>query len=78
MLAQQCDLKVGEFIWTGGDCHLYLNHLDQARTQLAREPGALPRLEIGRRPSMIEEYEYEDFTLHGYDAQPHIKAPVAV
>ena len=78
MLAQQCDLKVGEFIWTGGDCHLYLNHLDQARTQLAREPGALPRLEILRKPDAIDGYEAEDFVLHDYVAQPHIKAAVAI
>lgn len=78
MLAQQCDLEPGEFIWTGGDCHLYLNHLDQAREQLARTPGPLPRLEIVRRPPAIDQYEYEDFVLHDYVAQPHIKAPVAV
>jgi len=78
MLAQQCGLAVGEFIWTGGDCHLYLNHLEQARTQLAREPGPLPRLEIVRVPEAIDGYALEDFVLHGYEAQPHIKAPVAV
>ncbi|WP_267351815.1 thymidylate synthase [Sphingomonas sp. GM_Shp_2] len=78
MLAQQCGLEVGEFIWTGGDCHLYLNHLEQARTQLAREPGALPRLEITRRPDAIDGYEAEDFVLHDYVAQAHIKAPVAI
>ncbi|WNO54239.1 thymidylate synthase [Stakelama saccharophila] len=78
MLAQQCDLDVGEFIWTGGDCHLYSNHLDQARQQLSRAPGPLPRLEILCRPAAIDSYEYEDFVLHGYEAQPHIKAPVAV
>jgi thymidylate synthase len=78
MLAQQCGLAVGDFIWTGGDCHLYLNHLDQARTQLAREPGALPRLEIVRKPDAIDGYEPGDFVLHDYVAQAHIKAPVAV
>lgn len=78
MLAQQAGLEPGEFIWTGGDCHLYLNHLDQAREQLTRTPGALPRLEIVRRPSSIDGYELEDFVLHDYAAQPHIKAPVAV
>jgi thymidylate synthase len=78
MLAQQCDLEPGEFVWTGGDCHLYLNHLDQAREQLSRTPGPLPRLEIVRRPPAIDQYEYEDFVLHDYVAQPHIKAPVAV
>ena len=78
MLAQQCGLEVGEFIWTGGDCHLYLNHLDQARLQLGREPGVLPRLEIMRKPEAIDGYELEDFVLRGYEAQPHIKAEVAV
>jgi thymidylate synthase len=78
MLAQQCDLAVGEFIWTGGDCHLYENHLDQAREQLARTPGPLPDLTIARRPDAIDGYAYEDFVLTGYAAQPHIKAPVAV
>jgi len=78
MLAQQCGLGVGEFVWTGGDCHLYLNHLDQARLQLGREPGPLPRLEIVRTPDAIDGYTLEDFVLHGYEAQAHIKAPVAV
>ncbi|MHA3840680.1 thymidylate synthase [Sphingomonas aestuarii] len=78
MLAQQAGLEVGDFIWTGGDCHLYENHLDQAREQLAREPGALPRLEIKRKPSSIDAYDYEDFELIDYVAQAHIKAPVAV
>ncbi len=78
MLAQQCDLEVGEFIWTGGDCHLYLNHLDQARLLLTRTPGPQPRLEIVRKPDGIDGYEYEDFKLHDYVAQPHIAAPVAV
>jgi thymidylate synthase len=78
MLAQQCGLQVGEFVWTGGDCHLYSNHLEQARTQLVRAPGPLPRLEIVRTPPAIDAYTYEDFVLNGYEAQPHIKAPVAV
>lgn len=78
LLAQQCDLEVGEFIWTGGDCHLYSNHLDQARLQLARTPGPLPRLEVLRRADTIDGYELEDFVLHDYAAQAHIKAPVAV
>lgn len=78
MLAQQCGLMVGDFIWTGGDCHLYANHVDQARLQLARDPGPLPRLEILRRPDAIDGYVYEDFVLHDYVAQPHIAAPVAV
>ena len=78
LLADQCGLAAGDFIWTGGDCHLYLNHLDQARTQLGREPGPLPRLEITRRAPSVDAYEYEDFVLHGYEAQPTIKAPIAV
>lgn len=78
LLAQQCDLEPGEFIWTGGDCHLYSNHLDQARLQLTRTPGPLPRLEILRRPDAIDGYEYADFDLRGYIADPHIAAPVAV
>lgn len=78
ILAQQCGLEVGDFIWTGGDCHLYSNHLDQARLQLTRDPGPLPRLEIVRTPPAIDAYEYEDFVLHGYEAQAHIKAPVAI
>ena len=78
MLAQQCGLEPGEFIWTGGDCHLYSNHLEQAEQQLTRTPGTLPRLEILRKAPAIDAYEYEDFAFHGYEAQPHIKAPVAV
>ena len=78
MLAAQCDLAPGDFIWTGGDCHLYLNHLDQARLQLAREPYPLPRLVLRRRPPSLFEYEYEDFEITGYQHHPAIKAPVAV
>ena len=78
MLAQQCGLAPGEFVWTGGDCHLYVNHLEQARTQLERTPGTLPRLEITRHAPSIDSYEPEDFVLHDYAAQAHIKAPVAV
>ncbi|MBU6271043.1 MAG: thymidylate synthase [Betaproteobacteria bacterium] len=78
MVAQQCDLQVGDFIWTGGDCHLYLNHLDQAREQLSRTPYPLPRLEILRRPPSLFDYRYEDFAIVGYQAHPAIKAPVAV
>ncbi|ALO44843.1 thymidylate synthase [Pseudohongiella spirulinae] len=78
MMAQQCDLEVGEFIWTGGDTHLYLNHLDQARLQLTREPLPLPTLQIKRRPGSIFEYQFEDFELIGYESHPHIPAPVAV
>ena len=78
MVAQQCDLLPGDFIWTGGDCHLYLNHLEQARTQLAREPFPLPRLTLLRRPDSIFDYRFEDFEIAGYQSHPHIKAPVAV
>ena len=78
MLAQQCDLEPGEFIWTGGDVHLYLNHLEQARLQLSREPYPLPRLVLRRRPASLFEYEYEDFEITGYRHHPAIKAPVAV
>lgn len=78
MVAQQCDLTPGDFVWTGGDCHLYLNHLDQAREQLAREPFALPRLEFKRRPGSIFDYHYDDIAITGYQAHPHIKAPVAI
>jgi thymidylate synthase len=78
MLAQQCDLDAGEFIWTGGDCHLYLNHLEQADLQLSREPYPLPRLAIRRRPPSIFDYEFDDFELQGYQHHPAIKAPVAV
>ncbi|WP_419809828.1 thymidylate synthase [Sphingomonas sp.] len=78
LLADQCGLAVGDFVWTGGDCHLYLNHLEQARTQLGRAPGVLPRLEITRTPPSIDGYAYEDFVIHDYAPQAHIKAPVAV
>lgn len=78
MIAQQCDLQVGEFIWTGGDCHLYVNHLEQARLQLARDLRPLPRLKIKRRPDSIFEYEFDDFEFLGYQPHPTIKAPIAV
>ncbi|WP_375392852.1 thymidylate synthase [uncultured Sphingomonas sp.] len=78
MLAEQAGLGPGELIWTGGDCHLYLNHLEQARLQLGRTPGPLPRLEIVRKAPAIDAYEPEDFLLHDYAPQAHIKAPVAV
>jgi thymidylate synthase len=78
MVAQQCDLEPGEFVWTGGDVHLYLNHLEQARLQLSREPYPLPSLGIRRRPDSIFDYEYEDFELLGYQYHPAIKAPIAV
>jgi thymidylate synthase len=78
MVAQQTDLAPGEFIWTGGDCHLYLNHLAQADLQLGREPLPLPRLELKHRPESLFDYRYEDIELLDYRAHPPIKAPVAV
>ena len=78
MLAQQCDLQVGDFIWTGGDCHIYSNHYEQVQTQLARKPFAYPTLHLRRRPASIFEYEYEDFEVLGYEHHAAIKAPVAV
>ena len=78
MLAQQCDLEVGDFVWTGGDVHLYNNHLEQARLQLSREPRALPRLLIKRKPDSIFDYRFEDFEVVDYDPHPGIKAPVAI
>ncbi|MDP9083777.1 MAG: thymidylate synthase [Pseudomonadota bacterium] len=78
MLAQQCDLAVGEFIWTGGDCHLYLNHLEQADLQLARTPYPLPRLALKRKPPTLFDYSFEDFDIQDYRYHPAIKAPIAV
>ncbi len=78
LVAQQCNLKVGEFIWTGGDCHLYSNHLEQVDLQLSRTPYALPTLNILRKPNSLFEYEFEDFEISGYESHPHIKAPVAI
>ena len=78
MVAQQTELEPGEFIWTGGDCHLYLNHLDQADLQLTRTPLPPPRLRINRRPESLFDYRYEDFELVGYEAHPHIPAQVSV
>ena len=78
MIAQQCDLKVGDFVWTGGDVHLYLNHLDQANEQLTREPYALPKLSIKRKPNSIFDYAYEDFELLDYQSHPHISAPTSI
>ncbi|MDP3562094.1 MAG: thymidylate synthase [Legionellaceae bacterium] len=78
MVAQQCDLDVGEFIWTGGDCHLYLNHLEQARTQLQRTPLAPPQLVIKSKPNSLFDYQYDDFDFVNYQAHPAIKAPIAV
>jgi thymidylate synthase len=78
MLAQQCDLEVGDFIWTGGDCHIYSNHREQVALQLTREPRPYPTLVLKRRPPSIFDYEFEDFAIEGYDPHPAIKAPVAV
>lgn len=78
MIAQQCELEPGDFVWTGGDCHIYKNHFEQVELQLSREPRAYPRLVIGRRPASIFDYKFEDFTIEGYDPWPHIKAPIAV
>ncbi|MEY3665862.1 MAG: hypothetical protein RLZZ153_2044 [Pseudomonadota bacterium] len=78
MVAQQCDLQVGDFVWTGGDCHLYTNHLEQARLQLEREPYPLPRLVLHRRPDTLFDYRFDDFEIVDYQSHPHIKAPVAV
>jgi thymidylate synthase len=78
MLAQQADLAVGDFVWTGGDCHLYSNHLEQADEQLSREPLPLPRLAVKRRPDSVFGYLYEDFEILDYESHPHIKADVAV
>jgi thymidylate synthase len=78
MMAQQCDLEVGDFIWTGGDCHLYSNHLEQVDLQLSREFFPLPKLNILRKPDSIFDYEFEDFEIVGYESHPHIKAPVAI
>ena len=78
MVAQQCDLEVGDFIWTGGDCHIYSNHFEQVQTQLARTPYPFPTLSIKRRPDSIFDYQYEDFEVIGYEHHPAIKAPVAV
>jgi thymidylate synthase len=78
MLAQQCDLAPGEFVWTGGDCHLYLNHLEQAELQLARDPLPLPQLTIRRRPPSLFDYEFDDFEFHDYRYHAPIRAAVAV
>ena len=78
MVAQQCDLEVGDFVWTGGDCHIYKNHFEQVELQLSRTPRAYPKLVINRKPSSIFDYKFEDFVIEGYDPWPHIKAPIAV
>lgn len=78
MIAQQCDLKLGDFVWSGGDCHIYLNHLEQVKLQLTRLPFPLPQLVIKRKPASIFDYRFEDFEIAGYQAHPGIAAPIAV
>ncbi|MEO5573030.1 MAG: thymidylate synthase [Gammaproteobacteria bacterium] len=78
MIAQQCDLEPGDFVWTGGDCHIYLNHLEQVDLQLTREPYPLPTLLIKRKPASIFDYEFDDFEIVNYQAHPSIKAAVAI
>ena len=78
MMAQQCELEPGEFIWTGGDCHIYNNHFEQTVEQLSREPRPYPKLVIKRRPASIFDYKFEDFEITDYNPWPHIKAPIAV
>lgn len=78
MMAQQCNLEVGEFIWTGGDCHLYTNHLEQAQTQLERKPFPLPQLLIKQKPTSLFDYQFEDFEFINYQSHPTIKAPIAI
>jgi thymidylate synthase len=78
MVAQQCDLEPGEFVWTGGDVHIYNNHIDQVHLQLTRQPFALPTLEIKRKPASLFEYSFDDFQILNYQSHPAIKAPIAV
>lgn len=78
MIAEQCDLDVGEFVWTGGDCHIYVNHEAQVREQISREPLPLPQLNIRRRPDAIFDYQFEDFEILNYEAHPHIKGAIAI
>ena len=78
MIAQQCNLKVGDFIWTGGDCHLYNNHFEQVALQLSRTPFALPQLHFTRKPDSIFDYQLSDIEITDYHCHPHIKAPVAI
>lgn len=78
MVAEQTGLEVGDFIWTGGDCHLYLNHLEQAKTQIARKPFPLPALKIKSKPDSLFDYQYSDFEFVDYESHPGIKAPIAV
>lgn len=78
MFAQQCELEPGEFVWTGGDVHLYTNHLEQAKLQLSREPFAIPQLVIKRKPASLFDYQFEDFEIVNYQSHPSIKAPIAI
>ena len=78
MVAQQCNLEVGDFVWTGGDCHIYSNHFEQVELQLSRTPHNYPTLVIQRKPESLFDYRYEDFVIENYEHHPHIKAPVAV
>lgn len=78
LIAQQCDLDVGEFIWSGGDCHIYLNHLEQVELQLLRTPGQLPTLQIKRKPASLFDYQFTDFEFLNYHPQPTIRAPIAI
>jgi len=78
MVAQQCELEVGDFVWTGGDCHIYLNHLEQVKLQLTREPFQLPRLILKRKPETIFDFRFEDFDIVNYQSHAHIAAPIAV
>lgn len=78
MVAQQCGLEIGDFIWTGGDCHIYSNHFEQVELQLSRTPYPYPTLNIKRKPESLFDYQYEDFIIENYQFHPHIKAPVAV
>ena len=78
MVAQQCGLEVGDFVWTGGDCHIYSNHFEQVALQLSRTPHPYPTLVILRKPDSLFDYQYEDFVIENYEHHPHIKAPVAV
>jgi thymidylate synthase len=78
MMARQCGLAPGDFIWTGGDCHIYVNQIDGVKEQLTRAPRPLPQLVIHRQPASIFEYRFEDFEITGYDPHPAIKFPVAV
>ena len=78
MMAHQCNLSVGDFVWTGGDCHVYTNHLEQVNLQLTRTPYLLPSLVIKRKAKSLFDYQYEDFSVENYQAHAHIKGVVAV